>query len=156
MDCSECDKELAVESLAGHMAKQYDVYQSFVLEEERDSSLPPSPRRWDAVYYPAEEFYRCPVPGCPQGRDGSGMWDPGTCGGIFPTATVTTAFRWWGCASVSKCRLRGMQVSTAGTPAHEASQTIETNNICVHPSSIDLLKTACCRPFPIRWCSRIF
>ena len=62
-------------SLAGHLTKQHDVYQLFVLEEERDGSPPPSPRRWNTTYYPAEGCYICPVPICPQGRDGSDMRD---------------------------------------------------------------------------------
>ena len=73
VECSECGKLLAAETLAGHLAKQHDVYQSFVLEKEQDGKPPPSPRRWDATYYPEEGCYRCPVPGCPQRCDGSGM-----------------------------------------------------------------------------------
>ena len=122
VECSECGKELAVGSLAGHLAKQHSIYQSFVLEEERDGSPPWSPWRWDAIYYPAKECYRCPVPGCPQGRDSSGMRDSWNVRWHFSyrhrghkVAVAGECYR--------KCRRCGMQVSTAGTPAHEASAT---------------------------------
>ena len=36
VECSECGKLLAIGTLAGHLGKQHDVYQSIVLEEERD------------------------------------------------------------------------------------------------------------------------
>ena len=77
MECGECGKELAVVSFAGHMAKQHDIYQSFAMEVEGGGTPPPPPPsgRWDATYYPAENCYRCLVPGCPQGRDDSGMQD---------------------------------------------------------------------------------
>ena len=66
VECSECGKELAVGSLAGHLSKQHDIYQSFALEVEGDGTPPPLPSgRWDAVYYPAENVYRCLVPDCP-------------------------------------------------------------------------------------------
>ena len=42
VEWGECGKLLAVRLLAGHLAKQHDVYQSFVLEEEGDAS-PSSP-----------------------------------------------------------------------------------------------------------------
>ena len=62
--------------VGGHLSKQHDVYQSFTMEVEGGSTPPPSPSgRWDAVYYPAENVYRYPVPDCPQGRDGSSMRD---------------------------------------------------------------------------------
>ena len=60
MECGKCGTLLAVGLLAGHMIKQHDIYQSFVLEEDRDGSPLPSTRRWDATFYPAEECYRCP------------------------------------------------------------------------------------------------
>ena len=40
VECNECCKMLAVGSLAGHLAKQHNVHQSFVMEEEQDGSLP--------------------------------------------------------------------------------------------------------------------
>ena len=45
--CSECEKLLAIRSLAGHLdlGKQHDIYHLIVLKEERDGSPPPSPRR---------------------------------------------------------------------------------------------------------------
>ena len=93
-----------------------------MLEEERDGSPPPSPRQWDATYYPAEECYDCSVPGYPQGRDGSGMRDSWDVRWHFSyrhrghrLAAAGECFR--------KCHLCGMQVSTAGAPAHEASAT---------------------------------
>ena len=120
--CSECGKELAVGSLAGYLAKQQDVYQSFVLEEERDGSPPPSPCRWDATCYPAEECFRYPVPGCPQGRDDRGMRDSWNVRWHFSyrhrghrVAVAGECF--------SKCHMCGVQVSTAVTTAHEASVT---------------------------------
>ena len=71
VECSEWGKELAVGSLAGHLAKQHDIYQSFAMAE-RDGTPPPPPSgQWDATNYPAENCYRCPVPDCPQGCDGS-------------------------------------------------------------------------------------
>ena len=71
VECSKCGKELAMGSLAGHLAKQHDVYQSVTMVE-KDGTPPPPSGRWVATYFPAESCYRCPVPGCPQGRDGSG------------------------------------------------------------------------------------
>ena len=74
------------------------------------------------MYYPAESVYRCPVPDCPQGRDGSGMRDSWNVRWHFAhghrghkVAVAGECYR--------RCRLCGMQVSTAGTPAHEASAT---------------------------------
>ena len=34
VECSKCGKELAVGSLAGDIAKQHDIYQSFAMEVE--------------------------------------------------------------------------------------------------------------------------
>merc|ERR1711966_551760 len=123
VECSECGKELAVGSLAGHLAKQHDVYQSFTLEAAEDDTPPPPPSgRWDATFYPAESLYRCPVPGCPQGRDGRGTRDSWDMRRHFAyrhrghrVAVAGECFR--------RCHPCGMQVSTAGTPAHEASAT---------------------------------
>ena len=122
VECSERRKLLTVGTLAGHLAKQHDVYQSFMLEEEREGSPSPSPRRWDATYFPAEGCYRCPVWCCPQGHNGSGMRDSWYVRWHFPyrhrghrLAVAEECFR--------KCRLCGMQVSMAGTPAQEALQT---------------------------------
>ena len=92
VECNKCGKELAVRSLAGHLAKQHNVDQLFVLKEEQDGLPPPPPRRWDATYYPAEGCYHCPVPGCPQGRDGSGMGDSWNVRWHF-TPTVAIASR---------------------------------------------------------------
>ena len=68
VECRECGKELAIGSLAGHLAKQHKLE-----EADRDGSPPSSPQRWDATYYPVEGCYHCLVPGHPQGRDGNGM-----------------------------------------------------------------------------------
>ena len=93
-----------------------------MLEKERDGSLPPSPRRWDAKYYLAEGCYRCPVLGCLQERDSRGMWDSWNVRWHFSyrhrghrVAVAGQCFR--------KCRMCGMKVSTTGTPAHETSAT---------------------------------
>ena len=84
--------------------------------------MPPSPRRWDATYYPAENCYRCPVPGCPQGRDGSGMRDSWNVRWHFSyhhrRHRVVVAEECY-----FKCRMCDMQASTADTPAHKASAT---------------------------------
>ena len=63
VECNECDKMLAVGSLAGHLAKQHNVHQSFVMEEEQDGSPPPLLRWWEAPHYLVEGCYCCPVPG---------------------------------------------------------------------------------------------
>ena len=122
VECSKYGKVLEIGTLAGHLGKQHDVYQSIVLEEERDGSPPSSPRRWDATYYPAENCYRCPVQGCPQGRDDSDMRDSWNVRWHFSyrhhghqVAVAGECYR--------KCRLCGIQVYTTGTPAHEASTT---------------------------------
>ena len=75
VECGECDKMLAIGWLAGHLAKQHDIYQSFVMEEEWDGSSPPSPCRWEALFLPAEGCHRCPVSVYSQRRDGSSMKD---------------------------------------------------------------------------------
>ena len=75
VECSECGRELAVGSLAGYMAKQHDIYQSFAMVEGDGTPPPLLSGRWNARYYPAENCYRCPVPGCLQGHDGSCMRD---------------------------------------------------------------------------------
>ena len=43
VECSECGKELAVVSLAGHMAKQHEIYQSFAMEVKGEGTPPPPP-----------------------------------------------------------------------------------------------------------------
>ena len=43
VECSECGKELAVGSLAGHLSKQHNIYQSFTMEVEGDGMPPPPP-----------------------------------------------------------------------------------------------------------------
>ena len=58
VECSECGKELAVGSLAGHLSKQHDIYQSFAMVEKDGTPPPPPSGRWDAVYLPAENCYR--------------------------------------------------------------------------------------------------
>lgn len=73
VECGECGKLLAVGSLVEHQAKQHDIYRSFVLEEEEEA--PPSPRRWDAAFYPEEGCCRCPVPDFLQWREGHGVRD---------------------------------------------------------------------------------
>ena len=91
------------------------------MEMEGDGTPSPPPSgRWDTAYYPAENLYRCPVPGCPQGCDDSGMRDSWNVRWHFSyrhrghkVAVAGECYR--------KCRLCGMQVSTVGTPAHEAS-----------------------------------
>ena len=75
VECGRCGTFLAVGSMAGNITKQHDIYQSFVLEEDPNGSLPPLPWRWEAPFYPTEGCYRCPVTGCPQECDGSGMQD---------------------------------------------------------------------------------
>ena len=93
------------------------------MEVEGDGTPPPPPSgRWDATYYPAENLYRCPVSDCPQGRDGRGTRDSWDMRRHFAyrhrghkVAVAGECFR--------RCQLCGMQVSTAGTPAHEASAT---------------------------------
>ena len=100
------------------------MYQSFAMVESDGTPPPPPSGRWDAVYMPAEGCYRCPVPNCPQGRGGSG-------GGLRDSWNVRWhfSFRHRGHEVAvagechRKCRRCGMQVSTAGTPAHEASAT---------------------------------
>ena len=58
MECSKYGKELAVGSLAGHMSKQHDIYQSFAMEVEEDGTPPPPSGRWDAAYYLTENLYQ--------------------------------------------------------------------------------------------------
>jgi hypothetical protein len=41
VECSECGKLLAVGSLAKHQADQHDIFQSFVLEGEKEEAAPP-------------------------------------------------------------------------------------------------------------------
>ena len=66
--------------------------------------------------------YRCPVSGCPQGRDDSGMRDSWNVRWHFSYRhrghRVTVAGERY-----RKRRLCGMQVFTAGTPAHESLAT---------------------------------
>ena len=70
VECGKCSKMLEVGLLAGHLAKQHDIYQSFKLKEDQDGSPSPSPRQWEASVLSAEGCYRCPGPGCPQGCQG--------------------------------------------------------------------------------------
>ena len=76
VECSKYGKELEIGPLAGHLAKQHDSTSRSCWRRtgtaRRLRRLGCGTRR---MYYPAEGCYRFPVPGCPQGRDGSGMWD---------------------------------------------------------------------------------
>ena len=115
VECDECGKLLAVRLLAEHQAKHHDIYQLFVLEEEEDAP-PPPPRRWDAAYYLKEGGYRCPVPGCPQGREGHGVRDSYNLRWHFSYRHSQDRVAAGG-VCLQKCRLWGMKFSTAGTPA---------------------------------------
>ena len=123
IECGEGGKLLAVGSLAAYQARQHDIYQLFVLEDGEEDT-PPLPRSWDATFCPNEGCYYYPVPDCPQGREGHGVryscklrWhfsyqhseDRVAVGGVW----------------LQKCRLCGLQVSTVGTHAHEASKTCQ-------------------------------
>ena len=53
--------------------------------EEDGEGAPPSPRRWDATFFPAEGHYRCPVPDCSQGGKATGCGILGMCGDTVST-----------------------------------------------------------------------
>ena len=88
VECSECGKALTVGSLAGHLANQHNVYQSSVLEEQRNDTS----RRKGVTAAPcgaARKGVMAVVCGAPR-----------TCGDNFPTATMAMTGEYY-----SKCRL---------------------------------------------------
>ena len=121
VECGECGMLLVVGYLAGHQASQHDIYQSFALEEDQGGA-PPSPRRWTATHLPEEDCYPCPVLGCPQGQAGRGAQNLWNLRWHFAYRHPQDTLR-AGRMCFEKCRLCGMQVSTAGKPSHETSKT---------------------------------
>ena len=62
--CHVCQEEMAVGSLASHLATQHDVYQCFVAPGAERAGAGDG-ATLEARFYPAEGAYRCPVPNCP-------------------------------------------------------------------------------------------
>ena len=120
VECGECGLLMAAGSLAKHQETQHDIFQSFMQEEEQEPA-PPAEVPWTAAHYPAEGLYRCPVPGCPQGRPGHGVRKPWDMRSHFAYRHPQDFVRVGGMC-FEKCHLCGMQVASAGKPAHENSK----------------------------------
>jgi hypothetical protein len=71
-ECEICGKELTEGSMRGHLESQHGIFRSFILE---GGEVPAEPRRWEAEPDFLEAKLRCPVPGCPQAREGRGVRD---------------------------------------------------------------------------------
>ena len=120
--CTLCPAVLATGSLRSHLATQHDAHPCFIVKDlHRGPLLPPA--RYDAVLSVEDGKWRCPVPNCPQGREGHGCSNTSNLRWHFayrhPSDTVAvrgTAF--------SKCQLCGLQVSPTvlGTPKHKTSK----------------------------------
>ena len=121
VECPTCGKSLAVGSLRGHLASQHDQYQCF-LSPVAQGEGGGDPICWEAVHYPAEGAYRCPVPDCPQGREGAGCKTPFNMRYHFAFRHPADLVAVRGYCP-PKCKSCGLQVAGADTPPHLASKT---------------------------------
>ena len=122
VNCHICRKELAVGSLAGHLASQYDTYQCF-LSPGAAKGAPKRGQRYEALFYPEEGTFWCPVPGCPQGLEGKGCRTSFNLRWHFVYCHPADKVAVWSKCLPPKCHSCGLQVWTAGTPKHLASKT---------------------------------
>ena len=125
VNCHICRSSLAVGSLRSHLSTQHDVYQCFVVNDSQKGPLP-SPRRLTASSFPTEGKLRCPVPSCPQGREGHGCVTPFNLRWHFSYRHQRHNVVIRG-ECFSRCHLCRMQVSynVLGTPKHENSKTCQ-------------------------------
>ena len=90
--CHICSKELAVGSLAGHLASQHDTYQCFLAPGATNEG-----QKSAKLYRPFHTPTRAPsgalYPGAHKDRKVRGAVPPSTCDDIFHSATPST--RWW-------------------------------------------------------------
>ena len=102
--CELCQVELATSSLASHLESQHDVRHCYLGE----AVCPVAPASYTARFMPATGKWLCPVPDCPQGREGRGASNEANLWSHFahrhPHGTVRI-----GGASPPKCRLCGLQ-----------------------------------------------